>query len=282
MKVFINGTIVQDKEAVISVFDHGFLYGVALFETMRAYQERIFLFDEHYARLKSSADAYGIALTYSQEELLKHILATIQANELGDAYVRVTVSSGVEGLGLIGQTYFAPSWVIMVKPIVPMSSNKSLTILQLRRSTPDTEPRAKSTSFVNNVLAKKELEKRNQADREGIFLNREEQLVEGIVSNLFFVRQGKLYTPHTATGLLPGVTRECVLRLAQELGIPTEEGFYQVSDLLGSEEVLLTNSIQEIVPVDAIDEHKLPVTKGKITTQLTNSYQSLIQQMLQS
>lgn len=279
MKIFINGELLNEDQAVISVFDHGFLYGYGLFETIRTYGGVPFLLHEHYERLMKSAASYQIKMNKTYDELQNDIYQTLRANGLHDAYIRVTLSGGTKGLGLWGKEHDEPTWIIMAKPIGSNPAVKSLITLELNRSTCEGDFRTKSISFANNMLAKKELEHRNHFSAEGIFLNREGYVVEGTVSNLFFVQDGKVYTPHEDTGLLAGVTRDFMIRSCQEVGIPVLEGFYRVDELQSAEEVFLTNSIQEIVSVDQIDGVTLPSVRGPLTDRLIHHYQTAIQKL---
>lgn len=277
MKIFMNGTIVNEDQAVISVFDHGFLYGYGLFETIRAYGGTPFLLQDHYERLKRSAEMYQIKLNKTYDQLQNDIYQTLTANRLEDAYIRISLSGGAKGLGLWDKEHDEPTWIIMAKPIGALPNVKSLVALKLTRSTSEGSFRTKSISFANNMLAKKELGDRNHSSAEGIFLTREGYVVEGTVSNLFFVRDKQVYTPHEETGLLAGVTRDFILRSCREAGIQVQEGFYRVEELQSAEEVFLTNSIQEIVAVDQIDGVAIPAVRGPVTERLIQLYQRAIQ-----
>ncbi|RKD22775.1 hypothetical protein BEP19_11040 [Ammoniphilus oxalaticus] len=277
MKVFLNGRIVNEDQAVISVFDHGFLYGYGLFETIRAYRGRLFLFDRHYDRLVRAADAYNIKLAKTAYQLYDEVKLTLKENNLQDAYIRITLSGGTEGLGLWGGQHHTPTWLIMAKPLGDLPSVKGITSLNLRRASAEGAFRSKSLSFANNMLAKKELYERGLSAEEGVFFSERGYLVEGTVSNLFFARNGTLYTPHEATGLLPGVTRAFVIELAQRLNIELREGFYKLDHLMNADEIFLTNSIQEIVPVDQLDGNGVQVV-GPLTERLILAYQSAIEE----
>lgn len=279
MKIFMNGKIVNEDQAVISVFDHGFLYGYGLFETIRAYGGHPFLLQDHYERLKRSAESYHIKMNKTYDQLQNDIYQTLRANGLRDAYIRITLSGGAKGLGLWGKEHDEPVWIIMTKPLGALPEVKSLVTLSLNRSTQEGNFRTKSLSFANNMLAKKELEQRSHFSAEGIFLTREGHVVEGTVSNLFFVRDGKVYTPHEDTGLLPGVIREFIIRSCHEAGIQVLEGWYGVEELQSAEEVFLTNSIQEIVAADQIDGVSLPIIRGPVTERLIHSYQTAIRKL---
>ncbi|MEW9672704.1 aminotransferase class IV [Ammoniphilus sp. 3BR4] len=273
MQVFLNGSILTEKEAVISVFDHGFLYGFGLFETLRSYKGRLFLWEEHYHRLKSAAHEFQIQMNKSLPQLQNDIYQTMEANGLQDAYIRITLSGGPEGLGLHGEEHQEPTWLIMAKPLGVQPETKKLVSLNLRRSTPEGFRRAKSLSFANNMLAKKELAGRGLGSSEGLFFNEKGHIVEGTVSNIFFVKDDILYTPHEDTGLLSGVTRNFILRLCLEKGIPYKEGFYTLSELQEAEEIFVSNSVQEIIPVEELNHEPVPKVKGPVTSVLLEQYQ---------
>lgn len=275
MKVVINGRVASAEQAVISVFDHGFLYGFGLFETLRTYNGEPFLFERHYARLKRAAESYRIDVHRTARDLYNDIQLALRENRLQDAYIRVTLSSGDQGLGLWGDRHRSPNWIVMAKSIGPLPPSKRLVSLRLRRSTHEGDFRTKSLSFANNMLAKKELYERGKDDHEGIFLSEQGYIVEGVASNLFFVRNGALFTPHEETGLLPGITRDFVIELARSLNIETHEGFYTLKELREADEIFLTNSIQEIMPASQLDGAPLKIV-GPITQRLTKAYQSAI------
>lgn len=256
MNIAVNGSIIEEQQAVVSVYDHGFLYGIGLFETFRTYQGRPFLLERHFRRLAEGCEELGIEFTPDSAACRQLVQALLAANELTDAYFRFTVTAGIDALGLPQDSYGQPHTVMYVKPLPPVSpepelQGKALQLLRLPRNSPEGTRRHKSLHYMNNVLAKRELQRRadTPAGAEGLFLDEKGRLAEGIVSNLFFIRSGRLCTPSLATGILPGITRAFVLELAAKAGLPTEEGLYGWDDLRAAEEVFLTNSIQELVPV---------------------------------
>lgn len=257
MIVGLNGKCIDDSKAVISVYDHGFLYGIGLFETFRTYRGRPFLLDQHLARMKKGLGELGISWELKPERICSQIDELLEANELQEAYIRFTVTAGEELLGLPSGDYHKPTEIIYVKPLPsakpdPMAEGRGLQRLRLRRNTPEGMERFKSLHYMNNILGKRELQGYPwAAGAEGLFLDAQGCIAEGLVSNLFFVRaeDGVLCTPALSAGILPGVTRAFVLELAARAGLQTEEGRYSWEQLLCAEEVFLTNSIQEIVPV---------------------------------
>jgi len=287
MKVGYNGSVVPAVEAVISVYDHGFLYGLGLFETMRTYGGEPFLLERHYARLTEGCRELGIAWQMGLGELRAWIGECMAANGLAEAYVRLTVSAGVGELGLQTTPYESPNAILLVKPLPGVDERvyregRELRLLRAPRNTPESAVRMKSLHYMNNVIAKRELAASGAPlGAEGLMRTGEGWLAEGIVSNLFFVKEGIVRTPSLATGILPGITRAAVLELAASLGMLTEEGFYTWEDLAAADEAWLTNSIQELVPVTRLSAGGGDTVNvlsegraGEVTTALLTAYRS--------
>ncbi|MDR7319609.1 aminodeoxychorismate lyase [Brevibacillus nitrificans] len=277
MRVYVNGTVLPAEQASVSVLDHGFLYGIGLFETLRVYDRRLFLWEAHYARLCSGLLAVRITPAWTSEELAEAVMKTVDANGLRDAYIRLSVTAGPEGVGLVADGYSRPSLFIFAKPVAPLADPplpKRLQTLSLARQTAEGHQRFKSHNYLNNALAKQEVGAR--LDVEGLFLTHDGYLAEGIVSNLFWVKEGCLFTPSLETGILDGVTRQHVLLLAKRMGMSVEEGKYRSEVLREAEEVFVTNSVQEIVPVQEIDDHLVISTYGVRTRQLHLAYRESV------
>ncbi|CAM4516950.1 4-amino-4-deoxychorismate lyase [Paenibacillus endophyticus] len=260
MKIGLNGTVLEASEAVISVYDHGFLYGMGLFETFRTYNGTPFLLDRHLNRLHAGCEQLGIRYQSDPEHIAAWVRELIAANGLEDAYIRMTVSAGEAELGLPTGDYEHPTVLMLVKALPSINDavhmrGRELRLMQTRRNTPEGEIRYKSLHYMNNIIAKRELLASGvSAGAEGLMLSHEGWLAEGIVSNLFFVKDNVVCTPAISTGILPGITRECVLELASGEGYQTEEGLYSWDMLLQADEVWLTNSIQELVPVTRLTD----------------------------
>jgi 4-amino-4-deoxychorismate lyase len=260
MRIGWNGAVLEAGEAVIPAMDHGLLYGIGLFETFRTYGGAPFALGRRLARLRHGCETLGIRWTMTDAEVRGWLAAVLEANGLADAYVRLTVTAGDAGLGLTDGPYERPNTLLMVKPLPPLGERlyregRELRILRTPRGTPETRVRLKSLHYMTNVLAKRELaESGASAGAEGMMLTREGWLAEGIVSNLFFVKDGVVRTPAVETGILPGITRALTLELARSMGLETEEGYYTTADLLAADEVWLTGSVQELVPVTRIAE----------------------------
>lgn len=277
MHVYVNGTICPAQEATVSVLDHGFLYGIGLFETLRVYDGKLFLWNDHYARLSSGLLALQIRPAWSKEELEEAILFTVNANDLRDAYVRLSVTAGAEGVGLVADGYEQPSLFVFAKPVAALADPpqpKKLQTLSLARQTAEGLTRFKSHNYLNNALAKQEIGAK--PDVEGLFLTHDGYMAEGIVSNLFWIKDGSLFTPSLDTGILDGVTRQHVMMLAKQLSIPIVEGRFRREELLQADEIFVTNSVQEIVPVSEIDGHAALSVYGKFTRELHRAYRHSI------
>ncbi|MDQ8737499.1 aminodeoxychorismate lyase [Paenibacillus sp. LHD-38] len=266
MKIGLNGSVLDASEAVISVYDHGFLYGMGLFETFRTYGGIPYLLDRHMSRLHAGCEQLGIRYQPDLEQIKGWVNELLAVNGLKDGYVRLTVSAGEAELGLPTGDYEKPNVLMLVKVLPPVNDEvhmrgRELRLLNTRRNTPEGDVRYKSLHYMNNIIAKREmLASQASAGAEGLMLNREGWLAEGIVSNLFFVKDNVIFTPAISTGILPGITRERVLELAGGAGYRTEEGLYSWESLQDADEIWLTNSIQELVPVT-----KLSDASGKIT-----------------
>lgn len=284
MIISINGTLTEEIQAVVSVYDHGFLYGIGLFETFRTYDRKPFLLAAHIERLTEGCRELGIIYEPNLTQLTARIEQLLQVNNLNDAYIRYSLSAGVEALGLPSENYAQPAEIIYIKPLPPRDERtylqgKALQLLKLPRNTPEGLYRFKSFHYMNNILAKRELAQYAWATgAEGLMLSEDGYVAEGIVSNLFFVKKDTLYTPSLDTGILPGITRAHVIELAKQLQLHTQDGLYRWEDLVDADEVFLVNSIQEIVPVTTLytpsgQAHTVGGgSRGPITSQLMQRY----------
>jgi branched-chain amino acid aminotransferase len=281
MWIYLNNKFVTDEDAVISVFDHGFLYGDGVYETLRSYGPRIFMRDEHLSRLLRSAEAIGLTIPISMTSLADILHEAMIRNEVGteqrDAYLRVTVSRGTGDIGLDPALCPSPTVVVMANPLVPPASHLyetgvNVIIASTKRNLPSAlSPQIKATNFLNNIQAKREAIAAGAFD--SLLLNWEQHLTECTISNLFFALDGTLRTPALECGLLDGITRMVVIRLAGELNMHVEEGRYTVDQLFQADECFLTNTTMEIMPVTSIDRR--PVgdgTLGPLTRKLREQF----------
>ncbi|MCM3738200.1 aminodeoxychorismate lyase [Bacillus cytotoxicus] len=274
MLIYVNGSFVEASEAKISPYDHGYLYGLGVFETFRIYNGHPFLLDDHYERLMTALSSLHIAWKMTKEDVKSILKELMVGNDLQNAYVRFNVSAGSGEIGLQTDMYEEPSVIVFIKPLSTPGEivEKEGVILKQTRNTPEGEFRLKSHHYLNNILGKREIG--NTASKEGIFLTKEGYVAEGIVSNLFFVKNDILYTPSLQTGILNGITRAFILAAADILGLKVREGLFLQEELLAADEVFVTNSIQEIVPIWCIEEVHFPGKEGLITTKLLRVYEA--------
>jgi branched-chain amino acid aminotransferase len=269
MWIYLNDKFVKQEEAMISVFDHGFLYGDGVYETIRSYGNRIFMRDQHVARLFRSADAIGLTIPISMKDWPDLLRESMVRNDVGndrrDAYLRITISRGVGDIGLDPALCPSPTVVIMARSLTAPAAHLyekgvKLIVASTRRNLPSAlSPQIKATNFLNNILAKREAIAAGVFD--SILLNWEHHLTECTVSNLFFVTDGHLQTPALECGLLDGITRTIVIQLARELQIPVEDGRFTPDQLYQADECFLTNTSMEIMPVASVDHR--PIGEGK-------------------
>ncbi len=269
MWVFLNDRFVPKEEAVVSVFDHGFLYGDGVYETLRSYGPRIFMRDQHLARLRRSAEAIGLTIPIPDAQWPDLLHEAMRRNAVGndrvDAYLRVTISRGEGEIGLDPALCPRPTVVILAKALHPPSAQLlrdgvSLTVAQTRRNLPAAlSPQIKSTNFLNNILAKRESVAAGTFD--SLLLNWRDELTECTISNLFFISNGAVHTPAMDCGILDGITRAIVMMLAEEEGLPVKEGHYHLADLRQATECFLTNTSMEVMPVSRVDA--FPISDGR-------------------
>ncbi len=274
MHVYLNGKIVPSKEAVVSVFDHGFLYGDGIYETMRVYDGVVFKLDEHLKRLYRSASLIGLTIPLDIDNLKISTYETLIANAYRDAYVRMTISRGRGSIGLDPDFCPEPTVVIIAQefkeyPEAFYKNGISLIISETRKNLKEAvNPRIKSLNFLNNILAKIEAKKMNAY--EAIMLNAYRKLAEGTISNVFFYKNGILYTPSLDCGILDGITRGMIIELARREDLKVKEGKFTKKDIYSAEEVFITNTTMEVMPVSKIDDQKYTV--GNISKSLHKIY----------
>jgi branched-chain amino acid aminotransferase len=274
MFVHLNGKLVPAQDASVSVFDHGFLYGDGIYETMRGYNRVIFMLDEHLKRLYRSASLIGLPIPWGKDNLRIALYETLLANNLNDAYLRLTVTRGRGPVGLDPGLCPEPTVVIIAHELKPYPESFykkgiALMIARTRRNLREAiDPAIKSLNFLNNILAK--IEAKKAGAYEAIMLNARGNLAEGTISNLFFFSDGILCTPSAECGILDGITRGLILQLAARLGFRVREGEFRRGALYSSDEVFVTNTTFEVMPVTRADKKEYAV--GKKTRLLHKAY----------
>ncbi|HEY40687.1 MAG TPA: hypothetical protein G4O18_02380 [Dehalococcoidia bacterium] len=276
--VYLNGSLVAREDARIAALDYGFLYGYGLFETMRAYEGKVFRLKRHLDRLATSAGTLGIAIDKSV--LSSAVMDTLHANGLSDARIRLTVSIG-EGSAVPDTTTCGRPTVLVVaaeyRPFPGEVYEKGFRAIvsSVRRNSQSPISGMKSLNYLESMLARQEA--RNAGVDEAICINEEGFLAEASMSNVFLVVDGVLKTPRISSGILPGVTREAVLELAKKSKIPASEGDITLEELIQSDEAFLTNSVMEVMPLTEVDGRPIGSgTPGQVTWKLTAAYEEMV------
>jgi len=278
--VYLNGKLLLSSQAWLSPFDHGFLYGYGLFETMRAYSGKVFRLSRHIDRLKSSAAFMGLTEKLAHYDLARAVTDTIQANHLTDARIRLTVSAGPGDVVPAPDRCSEPTVFIIARPYTPLSAKVyergfQACLSSFRRDSSSPLSRLKSCNYLLSVLARREA-KLAGAD-EALLLNEKGELTEGSTSNLFIVSGGVVLTPPLESGILPGIARETTLEIASSLMMKVEERRLVPGQLCRADEAFLTNSLLEIVPLTIVDDK--PVGSGHpgpLTRKLMSAYKDLV------
>ena len=280
--VNVNGKVSDQEQAVVSVFDHGFLYGEGVYETLRTYNGQPFLFDRHMRRLRKSADMLALDVPLTDAAIDARCRETVKAAGLGDgpdkeAYIRILVTRGIGELTYDPAACPTPSIVVIVKPNVPPSRDAfergvKACLVGIVRNHPGTvNPMIKSNNLLNNALAMQEAFKRGGF--EGIMRNYRGEIAECTQSNFFIVKNGAALTPPLDAGLLPGITREFLFEVGSALGIPVREQVLHDDDLFGADEAFLTSTTREVVPIVAIDDRTIGSgAPGPITRALLDGF----------
>jgi branched-chain amino acid aminotransferase len=276
--VYVNGRITDEREAVVSVFDHGFLYGEGVYETIRTYNRRLFLYERHAQRLRRSAAMIALDLPFTDAALLEAITnTTTRAGLEGEAYVRVLVTRGVGELTYDLRATPAHTLVIIVKPQVdpPPEAYRDgvrVVIVDIIRNHPGSvNPIIKSNNLMNNALAMQEAIRHGAF--EGVMRNYRGELTECTTANLFIVKDGAVLTPPLDAGLLPGITREFIFEIGRAIGIDVREAVLRDADLVGADEAFLTSTTREAVPIVTVDEKAIGSGEpGPVTRKLLQAF----------
>ena len=276
--VYVNGRIAPAEEAAIPVYDHGFLYGEGVYETLRTYNRVPFLLDRHIRRLRASAGHVQLPVPFSNDELASWIEDTMAAaGPMREAYIRVLLTRGVGELTYDVHSTPVPSLVIIVKPLEEpparvMTDGIKVALVPILRNHPGSvNPVIKSNNLLNNALAMQEANRRG-AD-EGLMCNYRGELSECSQSNFFIVRDGAALTPRNEAGLLEGLTRNFLFEVGDEIGIEVGYETLFPADLESADEAFITSTTRELSPVTRIDDK--PVGSGKpgpVTRQLHEAY----------
>jgi branched-chain amino acid aminotransferase len=283
--VYVNGTIAPADKAVVPVYDHGFVYGEGVYETLRTYNRVPFLYDRHVTRLRQSAHHLDLQVPFDDDTLLRRIQDTMEAAGTGgEAYVRVLLTRGVGELTYDIKATPAPTLVIIVKPLdeVParvLDDGIAITLVGVLRNHPGSvNPIIKSNNLINNALAMQEAYRRG--GEEGLMCNYRGELSECAQSNFFMVRSGVVLTPTSEAGLLEGVTRAFMFEVGREIGVTVREQTLYPKDLDSADEAFITSTTRELSPVVRIDDRAVGTGRpGAITRRLLDGYRKRAQEL---
>ena len=281
LQVYIDGKFYPKSEAKISVYDHGLLYGDGVFEGIRAYEGSVFKLKEHIDRLYQSAHAIMLDIKMPKKEMINAVIRTLKKNNQRDSYIRLVVTRGKGDLGLNPKKCEKPT-IIIISDVIKLHmgdmKEKGMTamITWVRRDAIDaTTHEIKSLNYMNSILAK--IEANNAHVDEAISLERTGYVCEGVAENIFIVRDDAIFTPHSSTGALPGITAQVVMQLARKLGCDARERNISPFELFSADEVFFTGTAAEIIPVREINKRRIGNGKpGPVTKRLMEEFQKTV------
>lgn len=279
-KIYLNGEIVAEKKATVSVFDHGYLYGDGIFEGIRAYNGRVFRLKGHIDRLYKSAKTIMLDIPLTQAEMKDAILETIRANKLEDAYIRVVVSRGVGDLGLDPRKCGDPTVVIIASGISLYNEElyeeglKVMTVPTRRNGPEMVNPRIKSLNYLNNIMAR--IEANLGETPEAIMLNEQGYVAECTGDNVFIIEGKDLITPPRYAGILKGIKRQVTIEIGEDMGFNVKEELFTRYDLFNADECFLTGTAAEVIPVVEVDGRQIGDGKpGKYTCKIIENFREV-------
>jgi branched-chain amino acid aminotransferase len=281
MKIYLNGKLVPENQAKVSVFDHGLLYGDGVFEGIRAYSGRVFMLKEHIDRLYRSAKAIALEIPMSKAAMIRAVVTTCKANKTMNGYIRLVVTRGVGSLGL-NPFNCKKAQVIIIAGSIQLYPEKLyrnglsiITVGTVRNHPEAINPSIKSLNYLNNILAK--IEAINGNVEEAIMLNHNGFVSEATGDNIFLVKGKSLITPPVYAGVLEGITRDVVMTLGREIGYTVRESMMNRYDLYNADEVFLTGTAAEVIPVVDIDKRSIGTGKpGKVTKDLALRFKKFV------
>jgi branched-chain amino acid aminotransferase len=286
--VYVNGTIRPASEAVVPVYDHGFLYGEGVYETLRTYNRVPFLYDRHLNRLRASSRRIHLDVPFTDDELARWIDDTVAAaGEMREAYIRILFTRGVGELNYDPRSTPAPTTVIIVKPLEEpparvFENGINICLVGILRNHPGSvNPLIKANNLLNNALAMQEANSRG--GEEGLMCNYRGELSECSQANFFMVRDGVVLTPPSEAGLLEGITRAFLFEIGRDEGIDVREAVLYPKDLDTAEEAFITSTTRELSPVTSIDGKPVGTgTVGEVTRRMLEGYRKRAQELTSS
>ncbi len=281
IQVYVDGAYYPKSQAKVSVFDHGLLYGDGIFEGIRAYDGSVFKLKEHIDRLYRSAHMIMLEIPISKEEMIDVVVETLRRNSLKDSYIRLVITRGTGDLGLNPKKCPKPT-IICIADTISLhktgAKDEGVTALisWVKRDPVDaTSHEIKSLNYLNSILAK--IEANINGVDEAICLDKNGFVCEGVAENIFIVRNGKIFTPPSYTGALPGITADTVIELAKSLGLEIRDKIITPYELFNADEVFFTGTAAEIVPVSEINKRKIDTGKpGPITKKLMTEFGKIV------
>lgn len=277
-QIFLDGTFVNREDAKLSVFDHGLLYGDGIFEGIRVYDGNVFKLTQHIRRLYDSAKSILLDIAYSPAEMEEIVCETVRRNGLTSGYIRLVVTRGMGDLGLSPFNCKTSCVIVIAEQLAMFAQSlydegiKAVTAATRRTRTDALNPKIKSLNYLNNVMIK--MEAYAAGANEAIVLNNEGYVVEGSGENIFIVRDGVLTTPPCYLGALEGITRATVIDMATQMGLLVKEEAFTRHDVYVADEVFLTGTAAEMVPVIEIDKRVIgDGIPGPITRRLHEGFQ---------
>ncbi|AEH06816.1 branched-chain-amino-acid transaminase [Methanothermococcus okinawensis] len=277
MKIYLNGEFVEKEDAKISVYDHGLLYGDGIFEGIRAYDGVVFKLKEHIDRLYDSAKSITLEIPLTKEEMEKVVVDTLKINNLKDAYIRLVITRGVGDLGLDPKKCSKPTIFCIAEPMNPLLGEDGIKVItsSVRRLPVDVlNPAVKSLNYLNSILAK--IQANYAGVNEAFLLDREGYVAEGTGDNIFVVKNGIIKTPPLSSSVLRGITRDTVIELAKEMGYKVVEERLTLHELYVADELFITGTAAELVPVVEIDGRTINNGKiGETTKKLSEEFKKI-------
>jgi branched-chain amino acid aminotransferase len=279
MKIYLNGKFVEKKDAAVSVFDHGLLYGDGVFEGIRSYNRLVFRLDEHITRLYETAHTLMINIPLTKKEMEKAIVETLKVNKLTDGYIRVVVTRGVGDLGLDPRKCYGQPTVIIITDKITLYPkelyNKGMEIITVPtvRNNPEAlNPQLKSLNYLNNILAK--IEANNSGYNEAIMMDAQGYVAECTGDNIFIIKDNALLTP--SQGRLKGITRDAVLKLAKKMKMDVQETLITRHEIFNADECFLTGTAAELIPIVKVDGRVIGTGKpGTVTAKMLKAFHEL-------
>jgi branched-chain amino acid aminotransferase len=282
--VNVDGKLGSEEDRLLSPLDQGFLFGASVYETVRTYGGKAFLLERHLARLRDSANALGIALDVTDEELSARVEDTLVAAGNRESSIRIVVSAGVGAIDYHAGSAPRPTVVVIVRPLPEYPESlyregaRAVVVPMMRATRGGLDPRIKSSNLLTNLMALREAQR--QKAYEALMLNPEGEVAEGSMSNLFLVAKGVVRTPPISAGILEGITRELVIEVAREKGSRVEERGFKPEELLRADEVFITASARQIVPIVQVGMTRIGNGKpGPITRALMAAYQEKVRKL---